>query len=731
MSDLKSSAQVHFYTCILPDAESVMSPCDRPLFTWAESLPVSQRPTALEAELQRIRNDADQARFQQWAQCEASRYAPPLMPTTGVNVAIRGHLEKATGAHAEKKTERQKTKFAVHFSQGTHNAPPSGCPPLPFPLLHEMKSLGINHYPQNTSITFMDSGESQYYNGIGPWEGSKVFMVWTPREAVRYPMNYGFRFSMRIESEKIFDHWVTFRTVAEADLSQPLQDRLEPFSAAALDLRTGVAFDWSQPEGKRGHGWRVVHEYTHLDSGRSWTTERFTEFPGGWSELPMGGYGAQHILGDNVPEAPTRDLFAVDGHWRHRVCVMEFLRPPTKVDVYYQNEKMGEGTSSIGGTVSTPYIPGVTPGEANDSETVLLRTVGITKASFRLIEVQPVPGIGVLITLTVVNELHFPAGIVTSFISGLRHFDTSATTDHRFTLAWAILVRNLPAYSESAPISVLVPMHIEHEGDGVLRDLHWRGSLFPAFPVPMGQYPDGLYGFGSASPLPELSAWPPPAYKSCSNPDQLAFLLAGIRTDGERIWNTSWDGEADLTRPVATIPARLAPGAVLPTVYHPRFNAPSYADQRPFLCFYEWSAEANVGNDTWQPRSGKDVVGLELAQAQARYGRFLTLNVNAGHPFWSDYSQRWLTAFASWQGDTVDTLEIYLIDTLVRPRFQPESGWRNFQYTSLKKPYLVTGATWAYDNSVFTDDPSRLQVATLVKEAATTDTVDVAIVGIW
>lgn len=283
MSDLKSSAHVRFYTCTLPAAESVMSPCDRPLFTWAESLPVSQRPTALEAELQRIRNDADQARYQQWARCEASRYAPPPMSITGVNVAIRGRLEKATGAHAEKQnaekqTERQKAKFSVHFSQGTHNAPPvppAGCPPLPFPLLHEMKSLGINHYPQNTRITFMDSDECQYYNGIGPWEGSKVFMVWTPREAVRYPMNYSFRFSMRIESEKIFDHWVTFRTVAEADLPQQLQDRLEPFSAAALDLRTPVAFDWGQPEGQRGHGWRVVHEYTHLDSGRSWTTECF------------------------------------------------------------------------------------------------------------------------------------------------------------------------------------------------------------------------------------------------------------------------------------------------------------------------------------------------------------------------------------------------------------------------------------------------------------------------
>ncbi len=752
MSDLKSSANVRFYTCSLPDAESVMPPCDRPLYAWAESLPVGQRPAYLEAEMQRIRNAADQTRFQQWRQCEASRFAPPPVPASGVRVAVRGHLDKTRGATSEGNQKKGKTRLAVHFapdSSATPDAshasnpsnshpmdnaqtpPPAGCPALPFHLLHEVDRMGINHYPHNTRIAFLDSNEAQYYNGIGPWEGGKVFMAWTPRDAVRHPLNVSFRFSMRVESAKIFDHWAVFRIIANADVPQTLLDRLEPYSPAAVEFKTSVAFDWRQPEGQRGHGWRVVHEYTHLDSNRSWMSERFDEFPSGWIELPMGGYGAQHTLGDNVPEAPARELFMPDGHWRHRVCVMEFIRPATKVEVVYQNETMTEGISAIGGTVSTPYVPGVTPGEASVSESATIHTVGITKASFRLIDVQPVPGIGVLITLTVMNELHFPACIVTPFISGLRHFDTHFYVDHHCTLAWAILVRNLPAHSESAPVSVLVPLHIEHAGDWVLRDLHWRGSGFPAFPAPSGQYPDGIYGFGSASAIPELSDWPPPAYPSCSNPNQLAFLLAGIRIDGERIWNTSWDGEADLERPVVTIPARLAPGAPLPTVYHPRFNAPSSADQSPFLCFYAWTAEANVGNDTWQPRSGQDAVGLDLAQALARYGRTLTLAISAGRPFWSDYSQRWLTAFATWPGDTADTLELYLIDTVVRPRFKPEAGWRNFQYTSLKKPYLVTGTTWTYESSAFTDDPSRLHVAPLVKETTATDTVDVAIVGIW
>lgn len=305
------------------------------------------------------------------------------------------------------------------------------------------------------------------------------------------------------------------------------------------------------------------------------------------------------------------------------------------------------------------------------------------------------------------------------------------------------VVRNLGAHSESDPISIFVPMHIVETGDWPLRDMHWRMSIAQeAYPAPLNQFADGIYGpqrdsnGNPVSPYPNIGNWPPPGYKISSNPEQYAFLLAGYLENGDKVWHSPWDSTVDTNRLLVTMPVRKAPGAEVPYVRDPRFGNityPTYFDQVPFLGFFEWTAEYRVSSnpEVWEPRSGGSSQGLDLPTAIARYGRTMTLPVAAGRPMWSPYYQKWITVFESWPGGDIHELEAYLVDTYLRPQFRAEWGWRNFQYTTIKPPYLTTNVAWWFASSSLSDRVGYIHVLPLIKETSTTDSVDVVLMGYW
>lgn len=741
MNTKTAPAIAHFHVCSWPDFYEVMSDCDRDVYQWIEQIPWSNRPGYLNAELQRIANVAWQQQYQQWSNCEAGRYAgeTPLEP--GLRLAVASRLSGDRIKRDESATPGISTRLTVPFAPGSTPPPPTPCPSIPFHFLHKVDKFGINYYPQNTIIEF--SGQpSTYWNGIGPWEGAKVMIAWSLNDGALWNLQNFFRMEARVRSEKVFDHWASFKAISNPVPPANLVARSDPFNLGSLQVQTSVPYNWSAPEGQRGQGWHMFVEYSHVDSGQSWVLEQWLETPYGWNPVGLGGYGCDLSFYHYLP-GDLAFSGEMDGTWIHRICVYDFKRMPTSVSVLYNSALLENGVSSITPLVTTPYMPGVTQGIVSVEETVTVRTVGATKASFRILDIEPVPGFGVRLTIKVVNELHFAACIVTPSLTGIGDRTSWQNNEIHFSMPTVWVVRNLGAHSESAPISILVPMQMVEEGDWPLRDLHWRMYVAQeAYPASLNQFADGIYGHQNdsngnpVSPYPNIGNWPPPGYKISSNPEQYAFLLAGYLENGDKVWHSPWDSTVDTNRLLLTMPVRKATGAEVPYVRDPRFGNityPTYFDQVPFLGFFEWTAEYRVSTnpEVWEPRSGSSSLGLDLTTAISRYGRHMTLPVAAGRPMWSPYYQKWITVFETWPGGSIDELETFLVDTYLRPQYRPEWGWRNFQHTTLKPPYLTANVMWWFESNTISDRAGYIQALTLIKEASSADTVDVVLMGYW
>lgn len=731
MSNLACTAKVRFFVCRWPDFYETMNPCDLVLYRWIEQMPMDERPYPHTVEMERIFNDTLLAQQQRVNECEASRYAMPASATPGLKLTVATRLSagKETG-HASADNGMD-ARVAIPFAHSSATS----CPPVPYYILHKVSEIGINYYPQHTNVEFLGEPNT-LYSGIGPWDGSKVFFVDSLNTIQPWMLQNILSMAARVSSQKIFDHWVAFDAITNPPPPESIIARGQSFNHASLQVITHMFYNDAAPPGQRGHGFKIADEIVHVVSGWSLVQEEWLETDYGWTNIEDGGCGCEIDYVINMPD--VLDFYGdMEGIWIHRVVVRDFKRPPTLVEVRYSGMTVGNAVTSITPMATSPYQPGSGAGLAVVEESVAVRTVGASKASFRIISIEPVPGFGVIFTIKVVNELHFDACIVTPFLSGIGDRASWLDNAMHFNMPTVWVVRNLAAHSESDPVSIFVPMNIVEPGNWPLRVMHWGMKITQkAYAAPLNQFSDGIYGHHQASPYPNIGNLPPPAYKASNNPEQYAFLLAGYLENGDKVWNNPWDSTVDINRILVTIPASKAPGADVPYVSDPSLgdsSYPTYSDQVPFLGFFEWTAEYRVSfnPEVWESRSGYSSLGLDLTTAISRYGRTMTLPVAAGRPMWSPYYQKWITVFESWPGGNINELETYLVDTYLRPQFMPEFGWRNFQYTTLKPPYLTTNVAWWFASSSLSDNDSYIHALPLIKETSTTDSVDVVLMGYY
>lgn len=732
---MQQAVPIRFFVCSMPDFYAVMHDCDRDLYQWIAQIPSNNRPAYLNDEYYRIANATYQRQWQHVQQCEARRYAAQPQSPQGLRLTVASQVAGG-GSPRRPDTQGLAARLSVPFAPQA----PAICPPIKYYLLHKVDAVGINYYPQNTSVAFA-GGQPSFYDGIGPWAGGKVMFITSKNSMMlRAPDPYGAIFSAKIhvQNGKVFDHWVHFKPFDDPAPPASLEARGEAFDLAALQVQVNLPYNGAAPEGQRGVGWQIFDEYTHLESGQFWVWGGWYESASGWNPVGLGGFGFDQeifIYRDHYIDLDGD----FEGTWRHRVCVYDFKLPPAAVTVRYDGVVVENAVSSILPLATTPYEPGVSSGIAMVEETVKVYTVGITKASFRILGIDPVPGFGVRFTIKVVNELHFAACIVTPFLSGIEYRSLQNNEMHfRMPKIW--VVRNLDAHSESAPISILVPMEIIEPGNWPLRNRHWNFYNYEyPYAAPLGQFADGIYGtqFDSHGNLvgfyPDIGRLLQSAYMISSPPSLLssASLLAGYLENGDKVWYSLDDMAADPDRLLMTLPVHKAPGAEVPYVPNPYSNgAPSSTEHIPFLCYFEWSAEYRVSvyPEIWEPRSGYSVLGLDLPTAIARYGRYMTLSVAAGRPMWSPYYGKWITVFDAWPGGDINELETYIVDNYLRPGFESDN-WRNFQYTTLKPPYLTTNFMWWFESNPISDYSGRIQALTLIKETGSPDTVDVVLMG--
>jgi len=729
-----TSTVARFYACVWPDFYAVMSPCERDFYQWVDQIPWASLPAHLQAERQRIANATYQQQYQQWLACEQSRMANQPTPQFGVHLSVASRLAGGGVDHAgvaPATPQGQTARLSVSFASGSGPLPPLPCPSIGFAYLNRVSRVDIHYHSANTRAELVGPPAFAELNGIGPWEGSQASLAYDMGWASMQNFAQFFKMNLRVYSALVFEHSATFEPIKPVPPAS-LAARAEPFNVAAVNIQAIVDFNWSAPAGSRGHSWQVYQDFIH-DSGASWVQRLWLEYPQGWSPVGVSGFAVDQTLNLQMPTDVVAQPL-LDGTWTHRLCVEDFRRMASPVQVFYQGLKVAEATTSISTLLSTPYVPGVSQGIALAQETVTIRTVGVTKRSFKIVDVQPVSGIGVYFVIQVINDLHFDACIVTTFLSGIDDRSTGIANDAHFKMPTVFVVRNLAANSQSEPFGVLVPIEIRQDGDWPLKAKHWAAAAPPiGYAAAFNQFPDGTWGMESTAPH---SFVPAPVYQvNTSAAGHYAWLLAATLADGSYVYNPSHDASFDWERVLLTLPAHKAQGTPLSSVTDPRFlGGVTIFDERPFSLFFDYTVEVKISTSSpWEVRAGTVSTFLSPTDALSRYGRYLTLPVADARPLWSPYWNRWLCAFEVWPGGDVTELTAFLSQQGMRENLNPAAfpaGWRNLSITVRKPPYLTAGLNrWSASSPPADRLNGYLDVFTLINETISPNNVTLMLMG--
>lgn len=730
----KASTVMRFYECVLQELHAVMDKCDLALYHWFENIPAGKRPIAVTAEMARIHAAAVSTQALFFENCQASRYATGSTPNKGVHLRVTSKLDQgavSAGKNTPKNANRFDTRLSVAFAPGNAPQAPNQCPPIGFELFNQVDQVGVNYYPGKTSLELSGTapGSSRLTLATsGHWKDMYVFELYGPSDISLRTLKMALSATAQVSNPKVYDHWVRFKPIAEPPVPPELLARAEPFAISAIEIDAPVEFYSGLPVGQRTQYWKVFADYSNADSGQVLYKEHPLEDTAG-QVLPMGGYASSTELNFHTPYDEQVDsnvmLDTLDGTWTHRVCVRGFKKPSSQVSVKYNGNPVYTGSSEIGALFEVQYEPMVTEGIATAQETVTLRTVGLSKAAFRLVGIEAVPGFGVRATITVINELHFAACICTPFVSGV--YENYATPQFRTPECW--VVRNLQAMSESPPVCVLVPFTFLY-ATGIrsltVNDLLSHGGF--AYAAELGKFPDGIYGtYRDASNTvtglyPDIGDMYPNSIKVPTGGP--ASLLAAYAKNGDRVMLAASYQAVEMAKfPINGAHAGMSPG--------------DYATS--FTVTVDWQAELYDPDYPNDPPlsilSGTQTWFLTGQEAVARYGRYLTLPVANAYTVlkptapWTNGRDQQITVYETWPGGDIHELETYMVDSRLRT-FYSTPPRRNFTYTLIRAPYLVVEGAWFETNPVMDGATNTAaKVRTVIEQSASADSVRVVLMG--
>lgn len=412
----ETSVEMAFYACPLPDFYTTLDPCWRDWYRWAEALP-PPLPPHIQSHLAELAAATETRRLEEQQRCLDSHYASAAEPQSGVRIAVATQLR--AGIKSSNNAAGLKARVSVPF------APPSGgCPPIPFHLVHRVARMGINDYLENTVAEFSGAlPDSSAFDGVGPFAGRKVVSL-AGLTLTAAAFLHG---EARIQSERIFDHWVDFDPIVPP-APESVGARAEPYDPARLRIETTAT----------GGAWHVFVE-TGFAGFAPAVDEYWLAVDG--SAVSGGGYGGSSAFG--LPN-PSLALDGSEATLYRRVVVQEYTRPPTPVTVEYGGDIVENATSQIAPLISTPYVPG-SLGIARIQESVELLTVGATCAGLRLVGVQGIAGVGAVVEVRLLNPFPFEATVAA--LVGLPHANPGTVR----------VVRQVAGGSESAEIAFLLP----------------------------------------------------------------------------------------------------------------------------------------------------------------------------------------------------------------------------------------------------------------------------------
>lgn len=487
----KAAVPVSFYVCRRPTFDEALNDCDRPLLAWIESVPSGERHLPMMLERGRIVTETHVARDSAVAQCEAGRYASRSEDDgePQVRVAIASRLDGQRGRSSASPARRAPSaQVTVPFA-------PASCPPVPFEVLHRISGLGVNHHPGSIEGEWRGT-ESPAPNGIGALEGE--YIIYSGDNfvtAILAWMKPAASFRSR-ENQPLFSAWATYeqRPDAPAELLARCED-YEP-NRMQINLTTGLGT------------LRYRIDLINLTTGVTHSTSVLSRWISS-SEFGEGGGGL--VLHADLPYSVSSSAFPAltapedsDGEWLVRVGLVGVNVPGGTVQVMYGGQLWADGVWQHLPAVVTPQ-----PSYAAVAEGYfgMVRRIPRVAVGGRLIDIVPVPGVGFIVRLELINPAPVPACVVAELPRVL----------HRSHRAFRI-VRNLGA-GASAELSVLVgswPWQAGDYSEMVLR--------FVEVIAEHGALPDGLDIRGDLDP---------PAAKKFGEPDYtirptLFFLPGGL-----------------------------------------------------------------------------------------------------------------------------------------------------------------------------------------------------------
>ncbi len=457
----KASVPIRFYECPFRSFEETIDPCEAALYNWLVSIspprPAWTPQPAMQVE---IAADVNQRIIDDQAACVASRYASQGSPRSGVTVSVGTQLAAGAGAVGE-----AESGMRASVSVGIEPpAPPAGCPAIEYHILNKIAGVGSNRYPENTKISTTATAPAM--NGVGPFAGSIV----QPASLQEYKWyetlhDYFTAGAWKIESSKAFSHYAAWALIDTPTPGSGLLARMTPLDLVRQNIEL---IDFPQM-GAGGPRWRVVHRYTHQQSGRHWSySEWITPLNSQNANWPTAngggtwgrGYAGEFLWGAfSAIEADDGNFFDPEGTWIHQSGVIDFAADAIYGQVTYAGDLCEEFvTTFTESSIPDPYTCAFLSPLAVFEEAVAVKTIKQFKAAYRVTGIEGVDGVGVLIRVKLINDFPFAACVIARmpFGSGSAYYAAGTTWPlSNFTV---VVSRNLPAKSESPEISFVLPL---------------------------------------------------------------------------------------------------------------------------------------------------------------------------------------------------------------------------------------------------------------------------------
>ena len=525
-----ASTSVRFYTCEAPTLDKLVgagqvSHCETDLLSWLDSLTAgleSWQPQAVTRA--QIAQAIDTATDNAITQCEAGRFASIPATKTGVSINVTAHVKSGGTSNGGTNDDGRiravvPISFSAHAPEGgtpgsgtggtggtgdTGGTPGSGgagggpadtgCPPIPFHILHRPAVSG-NEYPENTVLETTATPPARNGSASPMFTDTLVFSIndqRLPWRSVIHKMFTGG--TWRIVSARVFNHYALWNVIQTPPPGANLLARSEAFDGSRVNIDM-PNFPLMTALGPR---WRVVHRYTHQTSGRyfwfaTWITP-LNSTNASWTAAPDFGRGYTGSFVWKFFEAPDDgQFFDPEGTWTHETGLIGFAMNSVELDVSYAGASCERAYRTISEpSILDPYTAPFLSAQAGFAETVEVRTIKQYKAAFRLVELRRVNGIGVFVRVRVINDFAFAACMVA--VIPLGTYASKAAGGR----ADVVVIRNLTAKSESNLVEFLLPMADLTAGTQIVTMQAFAsdvavGKRMIGLALPNNTFPDGVY----------------------------------------------------------------------------------------------------------------------------------------------------------------------------------------------------------------------------------------------